>query len=57
MVLASNMAIKSGQKLQEKEMEGLIDQLFACEMPYSLPNGKPIVITLSLEELGKKFQY
>lgn len=56
-ILASNMAIKSGQKLHEKEMESIIDQLFASEMPYSLPNGKPIVITISLEELAKKFQY
>lgn len=56
-ILASNMAIKSGQKLHEKEMESIIDQLFASEMPYSLPNGKPIVITISLEDLAKKFQY
>lgn len=56
-ILASNMAIKSGQKLHEKEMESIIDQLFASEMPYALPNGKPIVITISLEDLAKKFQY
>lgn len=56
-ILASQIAIKSGQVLHEKEMVSLIDQLFACEMPYSLPNGKPIIITISLDDLGKKFQY
>ena len=56
-IVASSMAIKSGQKLQEREMKHLIDELFACEMPYALPNGKPTIITLSLDELGKKFQY
>lgn len=56
-ILASNMAIKGGQKLHLKEMESIIDQLFACEMPHSLPNGKPIIVTLSLDELKKKFLY
>ena len=55
--LASKMAIKAGQSLGEKELENLVDRLFACDMPYSMPNGKPIVITLPIEELNKRFQY
>ena len=55
--LAAKMAIKAGQNLGEKEMENLVDRLFACDMPYSLPNGKPIVVTLPIEELNKRFHY
>lgn len=54
--LAQSMSIKIGQLLEEEEMNLLIDELFACEMPYSLPNGKPIIITQSLEELDKQFK-
>ena len=54
--LAQSMSIKSGQFLREEEMTLLIDELFACEMPYSLPNGKAIIITQSLEELDKQFK-
>ena len=57
MALARKMAIKSGVKLNEKELENIVDRLFACEMPYSLPNGKPIVITIPLDELNKRFNY
>ncbi|MGE0561493.1 MAG: DNA mismatch repair endonuclease MutL [Flavobacteriales bacterium] len=55
--LAKSASIKSGIYLSEEEMSKLIDDLFACEMPYSLQNGKPIVITLNLEDLNKQFNY
>ena len=55
--LAKSASIKSGQLLSEEEMSKLIDNLFACEMPYSLSNGKPIIITLNLEDLNKQFNY
>ena len=57
MALAKKMSIKAGVKLNEKEMENLVDRLFACEIPYSLPNGKPIIITIPLDELNKRFNY
>ncbi|NBG65436.1 DNA mismatch repair endonuclease MutL [Acidiluteibacter ferrifornacis] len=54
--LAHNTAIKRGKLLHEDEMQNLIDELFSCEMPNNLPNGKPIVITYSIDELDKRFQ-
>ncbi|MDQ3073386.1 MAG: DNA mismatch repair endonuclease MutL [Bacteroidota bacterium] len=53
---ARQAAIKSGKKLSQEEMHRLIDELFACEMPYYSPDGKPILITISAEELDKKFK-
>ena len=48
-------AIKAGDKLSEKEMRLLIDQLFATSMPYVCPHGRPIMIKISLEEFDRRF--
>jgi len=48
-------AIKAGDKLSEREMRVLVDQLFATTMPYVCPHGRPIVIKISLDEFDKKF--
>ena len=52
---ACKSAIKSGQKLSVQEMESLIDQLFATSEPYFCPHGRPIVHTITLEELDRRF--
>ncbi len=54
--MARNMAIKSGKLLTQEEMNNLIDELFACKMPYSTPNGKPTISTISTDELDKRFK-
>lgn len=54
--MARKLSIKKGKYLSMEEMHNLVDQLFACKMPYSSPNGKPTLIKLTLEELEKKFQ-
>jgi len=48
-------AVKAGDKLSEKEMRLLIDQLFATSMPYVCPHGRPIVIKISLTEFDRRF--
>jgi DNA mismatch repair protein MutL len=48
-------AIKAGDKLNEKEMRLLIDQLFSTSMPYVCPHGRPIVIKISLDEFDRRF--
>ena len=55
--MARSASIKSGKKLSYEEMKALVDELFSCEMPYSLPNGKPTTITLNLEDLNQQFEY
>ena len=52
---ACKTAIKSGEKLTKQEMASLIDQLFATQDPYFCPHGRPIVITLTLDEIDGKF--
>ncbi len=48
-------AIKTGQRLTVPEMRSLIDQLFAAEMPYVCPHGRPTIIKISVDELDKRF--
>ena len=55
MSLARSSSIKNGRKLSSKEMNTLVDQLFACENPYHSPNGKPIIIKINEEELDQRF--
>ncbi len=52
--LARRSAIKPGRVLKPEEARGLIDQLFACRMPYADPSGRPTMIKVSLEELAKR---
>ncbi|MDQ3049179.1 MAG: DNA mismatch repair endonuclease MutL, partial [Bacteroidota bacterium] len=54
--MAKNTAIKSGKTLSQEEMNNLIDELFACKMPYSTPAGKPTISTFSMEDLDKRFK-
>jgi DNA mismatch repair protein MutL len=54
--LARNAAIKSGIKMSLEEMNLLIDQLFACQMPNLALNGKPVISTFTLTELIERFE-
>jgi DNA mismatch repair protein MutL len=54
--LAKRSAIKSGKALSVQEMNSLIDELFACEMPYSSPDGRPVVLSYTLEDLERRFR-
>ena len=54
--MARNLSIKSGKNLTQEEMNNLIDELFACKMPYSAPNGKPTITTFSSDDLDKRFK-
>ncbi len=55
-VLARNMAIRPGKDLGKQEMQHLADALFACEIPYYTPSGKPVMVTFPLEEIEKRFE-
>jgi DNA mismatch repair protein MutL len=48
-------AIRAGEKLTLPEMQALMDQLFATELPYSCPHGRPTLIRIGLPELERRF--
>lgn len=53
--LARNAAVRRGRVLTVREMQDLIDQLFACEAPQRSPFGRSCFITIELDELHKRF--
>ena len=48
-------AVKANDYVREPEVEKLIHDLLACELPYCCPHGRPTMIQISLGELEKKF--
>jgi DNA mismatch repair protein MutL len=48
-------AVKANDPLRYPEIEKLIRDLLACELPYCCPHGRPTMIQISLAELEKKF--
>lgn len=48
-------AVKAGQTLSREEMEGMIMQLEACEVPHTCPHGRPTLIHLSAAQLARQF--
>ncbi|TYA84371.1 DNA mismatch repair endonuclease MutL [Seonamhaeicola marinus] len=53
--MAKSLAIKTGQGLKKDEQEHLVNKLFACKEPNVTPTNKITFITMSVDELDKKF--
>lgn len=53
--MAKSLAVKTGAYLTEIEQENIVNNLFACKEQSVSPYNKPTFITLSVEDLDKKF--
>jgi DNA mismatch repair protein MutL len=53
--MAKSLAIKRGHSLQKDEQEHLVNKLFACKEPNVSPTNRTTFITMSVDELDKKF--
>jgi DNA mismatch repair protein MutL len=53
--MSRSLAVKTGTYLTEREQENLVNNLFACKEPNVSPFQKPTFITMSVEDLDKKF--
>ncbi|PNW29753.1 DNA mismatch repair endonuclease MutL [Formosa algae] len=53
--LSKSLAIKSGQSLTQTEQDHLVNSLFACKDPNVSPTNRPTFITMTVDELDKKF--
>ena len=53
--LACKGAIKAGQALSRREMEELVDRLFATELPGHDVHGRPTILRLTPDELARRF--
>ena len=52
---ACRHAVKANDALAEPELRRLLADMFACEMPYCCPHGRPTLIQISFAELERKF--
>ena len=48
-------AIKANDELRPAEVEKLLRDLMACDLPYCCPHGRPTMIQIGYAELEKKF--
>ncbi len=54
--LASRTAIRKGKELGEREVDELVEQLFACRQPNYTPGGSPTFVVLGLERIAGYFK-
>ena len=54
--MARRLSIKHGKPMNDEEMLAITDALFACEMPYQSPAGKPTLTIIPLADLADKFK-
>jgi DNA mismatch repair protein MutL len=52
---ACRAAVRKGDGLNLAEMNRLVEDLFACEVPLACPHGRPIVVKLTLDDLDRRF--
>lgn len=52
-IIAGNMAVKTAQTLKVEEMQQLIDELFACQVPYIAPDGSKVLRIIQIQEIDK----
>lgn len=54
--LACAGAIKAGDRLPLEEQQSLVERLMELQNPYTCPHGRPIIFTISREELDRRFK-
>jgi len=53
--MAWQQSVKAGTILNKKEIASLVEELFACEISNTTPNGKPVFLEFKKDELEKMF--
>lgn len=54
--MSCKAAVKGNNRLSTAEAEQLIDELLTLENPYNCPHGRPTIISMTKQELEKKFK-
>jgi DNA mismatch repair protein MutL len=52
-IIAGNMAVKTEKALKVEEMQQLIDELFACQVPDFAPDGSKVLKIIQINEIEK----
>ena len=54
--MACKAAVKGNQAMNAVQMGALMEQLLELENPYHCPHGRPIIISMTKQEIEKKFK-
>ena len=54
--LSCRAAIKINTSLTREKIQWLLDELFACENPYTCPHGRPIILRVNIEDVLRGFK-
>lgn len=54
--MACKAAVKGNQQMSAVEADKLIDELLTLENPYHCPHGRPTIISMTKQEIEKKFK-
>ena len=54
--LASRTAVRKGKKLVTREIDELVDRLFACKQPNYTPDGSPTFVVLGMDRIASYFK-
>ncbi len=54
--MSCKAAVKGNSRLSAEEAKELIDQLLTLENPYHCPHGRPTIVSMSRQEIEKKFK-
>tara|TARA_Y100000310_G_scaffold340082_1_gene434717 strand:+ start:182 stop:1831 length:1650 start_codon:yes stop_codon:yes gene_type:complete len=54
--MACRASIKAGDDVSEYRMMDLLKKLDKCELPFTCPHGRPIIVKLSMGDLEKMFR-
>jgi DNA mismatch repair protein MutL len=53
-IMARKSHIRAGKHLSISQMRQLVDELFACENPYYNPDGRPVLLTITIPEIQQR---
>jgi len=53
-IMARRSHIRAGKTLSPIQMRQLVDELFACENPYYNPEGRPVILTITIPEIMQR---
>ncbi|SMC62705.1 DNA mismatch repair endonuclease MutL [Sporomusa malonica] len=53
---ACRSAIKAGEKLNMRQIQALISELYTTDLPYTCPHGRPTIVRFGPDELAKMFK-
>jgi len=55
-VMACHGAVRANERLSDKEIREMLDQLDACDRPSNCPHGRPTWIRFGFKDLEKMFK-